>query len=157
MLKNKQKAKQFKRNILSGISSLAGWVRVDDSNSGKGNTRILEMFDQKFSEILLNFVNQISPRTMPIFQPQIEDDAKPLYDIIVPRKKIDKLIMAEDTKRELLGIVKLPTLGEKCSKWGVTDFALQITLLFYGLPGTGKTLAAEALAGEIGGIIFKLK
>lgn len=84
-----------------------------------------------------------------------------LYEIVVPRVTINDVILDEDVKKELLGAVDLTKAVETMKKWGIkpnlgaSSFG-SIKILLHGASGTGKTITAQALAGEAGADLFKV-
>jgi len=79
--------------------------------------------------------------------PRDKDKDIPLVEIIYPEKYFSDLIVSKDRIEQLDRIVN------EFSNWDVlvSNGVFPIRrALFYGPPGCGKTLAAQALAGEIG-------
>jgi hypothetical protein len=89
-----------------------------------------------------------------VLSEQTRDDAGGLLHPLVPRATLDDLVLSTETRRGLeeardrilLRDVVIVRLG-----WDrITDRQTGTYLLFAGPAGTGKTLAAEALANELG-------
>ncbi len=86
---------------------------------------------------------------------------KGLYEIVFPRVAIKNVILDEEVKRELIGAVDLTKAIETMKKWGIkpnlssSSFG-SIKILLHGPSGTGKTITAQALAGEAGAVMFKV-
>lgn len=84
-----------------------------------------------------------------------------LFEIITPRIKLDNIILEESVKNELLGAVDLTKAVEIMKEWGVkpnlssASFS-SVKILLYGPSGTGKTITAQALAGEAEAELFKV-
>lgn len=79
--------------------------------------------------------------------PQNSDKDMPLVEIIYPEKYFSDLIVSEDKIEQLELIIREFNNWEVLVSNGVYPTR---RALFYGPPGCGKTLAAQALAGEIG-------
>ncbi len=90
-----------------------------------------------------------------------ERKANELFEIKIPTVKIKNVILDDNIKNELLGAVDLTKAADVMRQWGVkpnlssSSFA-SIKILLYGASGTGKTLTAEALAGEAEAELFKV-
>jgi AAA+ superfamily predicted ATPase len=73
-----------------------------------------------------------------------------------PKQKVslDSVIMPEDKKQQIrAAISQLEHHNLIFEKWGfgeVFEKGTAVSLLFYGVPGTGKTLAAQAIADSLG-------
>ena len=86
---------------------------------------------------------------------------KGLYEIITPRVKIDSVILDEDVKKNLLGAVDMTKTINIMKEWGIKPSLSShsygsIKILLHGPSGTGKTITAEALAGEADADLFKV-
>ena len=79
---------------------------------------------------------------------------------IEPRAEWDDLILPESQQRALRDIaVHMRHRGTVFRRWGLDDKTsrgLGTTALFAGPPGTGKTFAAEILAGELGLDLYRI-
>lgn len=66
---------------------------------------------------------------------------------------IDKVILSEDKKEQIMAAISQVEHNDKIfSEWGfgqVFEKGTAVSLLFYGVPGTGKTLMAEAIANHL--------
>jgi AAA+ superfamily predicted ATPase len=82
------------------------------------------------------------------------DDADGLLRTVQPRARLDDLVLAEDTRRALIDaknrIVNRDLVFQQLGWDWMTDRLTGTYLLFAGPAGTGKTIAAEALAHELG-------
>ncbi|MFN4216718.1 MAG: ATP-binding protein, partial [Brevinematales bacterium] len=84
-----------------------------------------------------------------------------LYEIIKPNINLSKIILDEDVKQELLNAVDMTKTMKVLKKWGVKPSLAQkeassVKILLYGISGTGKTITAQALAGEAHAKLFKV-
>lgn len=86
---------------------------------------------------------------------------KGLFEIVIPNVTINNVILDDDVKRELMGAVDLTRAIDTMKKWGIkpnlaSNSFGSIKVLLYGASGTGKTITAQALAGEVGAELFKV-
>lgn len=99
-------------------------------------------------KLILNGNYQAKKTTMASFStPKDKDKDMPLVEVIYPEKYFSDLIVSEDRVLQLEQIIK------EFSNWDVlvsNGVFPTRRALFYGPPGCGKTLAAQALAGELG-------
>lgn len=73
------------------------------------------------------------------------DEDKVLLGVEIPDKRFKDVVGLEDTVRELKGVISCLKNHREHVRAGK---ALPKGILLYGDPGTGKTLSAQALAGE---------
>lgn len=99
-------------------------------------------------KLILNGNYQTKKTTMASFNtPKDKDKDMPLVEVIYPEKYFTDLIVSNDKVMQLEQIIK------EFSNWDVlvsNGVFPTRRALFYGPPGCGKTLAAQALAGELG-------
>lgn len=89
------------------------------------------------------------------------DKSSGLYEIVIPTVTTKNVILDEEVKRDLLGAVDMTKTIETMKEWEVrptlsSKSFSSIKILLYGPSGTGKTLTAEALAGEAKAELFKV-
>lgn len=78
----------------------------------------------------------------------------PLKDIAENKVKMESVIISEEKKNQILSAISQPKNTEKIfTEWGFDEIfekGTAVSLFFYGVPGTGKTLTAQAIADELG-------
>ncbi len=81
------------------------------------------------------------------------DNVNEIVEIIDPKKTFDEIILNEKTKRQIeLALAQIKNHDLIFNKWGLGkkhDYGTAISLNFVGMPGTGKTLAAEVIAKSL--------
>lgn len=85
-----------------------------------------------------------------------------LYEIMKPVRTFDDIILPDKQIESLKRVVsfKQDSTMNKLARWGVEGYSIPkkrrgYLLLLCGTPGTGKTLAAEVIAAEMGKTIIK--
>lgn len=69
------------------------------------------------------------------------------YDISVT---LDDMVLPENVREQLELICCAAQYGAKLEEWGISRRHEGVTAVFHGPSGTGKTMAAEAIAGKLG-------
>ncbi|GAX87696.1 conserved hypothetical protein [Lebetimonas natsushimae] len=82
-----------------------------------------------------------------------------LFDFIEPKYSLKDIILDETTQKRLNTLLKQidKKVLNKLKKWGVkTSNDIEAKIIFYGYPGTGKTVTALALAKELNKPVLSL-
>lgn len=69
------------------------------------------------------------------------------YDI---SSTLDNMVLPGNVRKQLELICHAAQQGAKLARWGVSGRHEGVTAVFHGPSGTGKTMAAEAIAGKLG-------
>lgn len=83
-------------------------------------------------------------------------EKKPRVKRVVEKKKVgfESVVISDGKKEEIQAAISQIKNDETIfGKWGFADVfekGTAISLLFWGIPGTGKTLTAQAIADEVG-------
>ncbi len=75
-----------------------------------------------------------------------------IFELVEPKKDLSNVVLHRDTRDILDKILKQldKTVSERLYKWGIKDReGIDARILFHGVPGTGKTLTASALAKSL--------
>ena len=79
--------------------------------------------------------------------------------LVTPRRSLDELVLANDIHQRVLDVVRYHRAAPKViEEWGFGRrvASVGIKALFTGEPGTGKTMAAEVVAFELGLSLLKV-
>src|SRR2546428_11205624 len=87
-------------------------------------------------------------------EPPLHEPVRPVAQVVQPRYSMTDLVLADPTKEGLLdALAELRHKGLMYRRWGLKKVVKKtkgLSLLFAGPPGTGKTMAAEAISSELG-------
>jgi SpoVK/Ycf46/Vps4 family AAA+-type ATPase len=91
-------------------------------------------------------------RPIPVVQPR--GDLAGLLSVSYPKVRFDQMILALEPREKLQRVVREQKARDRLRTHGL---APQRKLLLVGAPGTGKTMTAHALAGELGVALFTVE
>jgi AAA+ superfamily predicted ATPase len=114
-----------------------------------GYTRIYFINEEILNEL-------IHPRKKHKIQHIVKDT---IFDLIEPKTSLKDVVLPQKTKEMLSTLLKQidKKVFNLLKKWGIkTSEDLEAKIIFYGAPGTGKTLTAHSIAKELDKPILSL-
>jgi AAA+ superfamily predicted ATPase len=78
-----------------------------------------------------------------------------LAELFEPRYTLDSMVLTEKTIKKLSELINRIHYADQLKK-SLPDFMPGLKALFWGKPGTGKSMAAEAIAGELKLPLYKI-
>ena len=111
----------------------------------KGNTTFARDLDSLIKDFSKRIDNKISsPTVVPLVEPQGELSG--LFEARYINIKLEQIILSDTLSLKLNRVVKEQQEQQKLREFGLQP---KSKLLLLGVPGTGKTMTADALAGQL--------
>lgn len=152
------KAEQLKALLKSYIEgddahfyAVAMQLAANEARCGHGKLamELRELIDEAKSK---KPVVGLTKKTTPIAQPRGELTG--LLSVIYPKLRLPDMVLSENVSERLNRIIKEQRQIAKIRSFGLTP---RKKLLMVGPPGTGKTMSAAVLAGELGLPLFEVR
>ncbi len=126
-----------------------------ESNSSVYNPstkRILIANDEDIIEKFIDKLNNEEPKKSTFKEESV--------DIYVPRYTMDQVYLGEEDKNQIITALNIKKHEEKIhNEWGFSETTFEnrtVVLNFFGAPGTGKSMAAEAIGNYLNKRIYSI-
>lgn len=125
---------------------------VNSSRYNPSPKRILVSSDDSLIDNLINKDNSGELK-----ETVFKDDFMDMYE---PRYTLDQVYLGEEEKKHILTVLNIKKHEEKMYKeWGFEETSIRnraVIFNFFGEPGTGKSMAAEAIGSYLGKKIYSV-
>ncbi len=129
-------------------------MQIAASEARKGNTTIAQelkmLIEKARKDKSTAFVE--SPKTVSLSAPRRE--LKELIEVFKPRIDLDDMVLSPEVQESLSKLIHEQKNWELLKKHNLRP---RRKLLLTGLPGTGKTMSAQAIAGELGLSVYIIR
>ncbi|MGG7034454.1 MAG: AAA family ATPase [Flavobacterium sp.] len=143
--------KSFGEDDESRFFSIALQIAATEAKQGHSTfaQELKKLIDQAKKERSLNVIQQ---KALPLNLPKRE--LQELIEVFQPKINLSDMVLDENVKSSLYKVIK------EQEKWQVLkshNLEPKRKLLLTGAPGTGKTMTAQAIAGELGITVFIIR
>lgn len=126
-------------------------LQIAAAEAQKGHTTLAQELKKLIDKAKENRNLKFSDRakTIPLLSSQ--RDLKELLDVFQPKVKLKDMILSQDVKESLQKLIDEQSNWQLFQKFNLTP---RRKILLTGPPGCGKTMTAQAIAGELGLPVF---
>lgn len=134
-------------NCLPALVAAAGWGQLDKVQ--EQTRQIVDLLNEHYPSVSKKLAARLTTNPTRL---------RPLPDNLLianePRHTLTELILADTARREIEAIIHEHTLASKLAAYQLQP---RHRILLHGPPGNGKTMVAEAFAGELGLPFLQIK